>query len=813
MNSNLKKQFILENIEKTSTIRKIEFDLTNNFHGGSFRINKENHILYIDFKNGDNVGKDTKTIIDTIHAVSGDIDVIEREVKPVYRKVLILEDLDCANCAAKIERIAKRTFDHEFIVVDFATARFIIETSDKELIDTLQARVQKIVESVDTGIRVIQRTSGDNAAKTNSENTRNRIFLLIGSLIFAIGFFVSHFLSASFFTPASMKTLFVYIAYGVGYLFVGGDVLFGALSNIRSGRIFDEKFLMSLATVVALGIGYLDEAVFVMLFYKLGELLQQHAVNYSRKSIAALMDIRPETANILVNGEYVEIDPIEAVVGDIIQIRPGERVPLDGIIEEGESSLDISALTGESILKDVKRSDEILSGSINVSGTLEIKVTKAYQDSMVAKILDMVENASSLKTKSENFISKFAKYYTPTVVFTSIVLAVLLPFVYPGYQLSWENGFKESIMTALIFLVVSCPCALVISIPLGYFGGIGGASRQGILIKGSNYLEALNSVDTIVFDKTGTLTEGKFQVDKILSFGNYNNQMILEYAAHAEYGSSHLIAKSIVEAYGNENIISSRIKNKKQNTNTGISAVVDGMDLYVGKKEYLLENGIEVKDLTETGSIIYVAVDLRCEGCIIIRDRIKPNAKAAISELKRLGIQKTAMLTGDGPMISKDVAVKLGIDEYYAEMSPISKVTKFTEIKSKISENSKIAFVGDGINDAPVLSRADVGIAMGALGSDAAIEVADIVLMTDDIGKLAIAKKIARKTKNIIIQNVTLALMIKFLVLILAMLKPLEGSMFFARLFDFLIYFALFADVGVSLIAVVNSLRAMRIKL
>lgn len=812
MNS-LKRQYFLDNIENSSITRKIEFDLSKNFKNGSFKLNKDTNILLIDFKEETSMNEDIDLIFKTIRNVSKEIDIVEREIKPTYRKVLLLENLDCANCAAKIERIAKRSFDYEFIVVDFASTRFIIESSDKSLLNHLEEKVQEIASSVDAGIKVVPMTKENKRSQVNIKVDKTRkLYFIIGVSIFLLGFIVKTFLNEVNYKNTFIQNAIIYVTYTIGYILLAGDVLYGAFKNIRSKRFFDEKFLMTLATVTALIVGYYDEAVLVMIFYKIGELCQQYAVNYSRKSIANLMDIQPQTATVIVNGDYITMDPMEVVVGDTIFVKPGERVPLDGIVVEGEGSLDVSALTGESSFKDVRENSEILSGSINVNGNLLIRVTKVYQESMVAKILDLVENASSLKAKSENFISKFAKYYTPTIVFIAIILAIIIPFILPRYDLTWQNGFKESIMTALIFLVVSCPCALVISIPLGFFGGIGGASKQGILIKGSNYLEALNNVETFVFDKTGTLTTGKFKVDKIISFGEYSEEDLLDLAAHAEINSNHLIAQSIVDAYGSDRIVVSRIKSKKQNSNLGVNCIVDGIELFIGKGDFLRNNNIIVPTVENSGSKIYIAIEGKCEGCFIIKDQIKDNAATAISQLKAMGIKKTVMLTGDGKMIAEDVSSQLGIDEYYYEMSPIDKVDKFSEIKENIEDNKKIAFVGDGINDAPVLSRADVGIAMGGLGSDAAIEVADIVLMTDDISKLSAAMKIAKKTRKIVIQNIILALSVKFFVLLLALIEPFISSTIFGFFLNYLIYEAIFADVGVSLIAILNSLRVMRVE-
>lgn len=810
---NYRKQFFLDNINSSNQIRKIEFDLSNKFKNGNFKINKNTNIVTIEYKDEHNIEKDTKIFVEIVKNVSKEIDIVEREIKPSYRKVLILENLDCAICASKIERIAKRSFDYEFIVVDFASTRFIIESTDLNLIENLESKVQEIASSVDAGINVIKKTEqSQKSKKTFKIDKTRKINFIIGVLIFAIGFLIKTILKNHTEVNQYIILGIVYTTYVIGYVLLAGDVLYGAFKNIKSGRIFDEKFLMSLATITALFVGYYDEAVFVMLFYKVGELLQQYAVNYSRKSIASLMDIQPQVANLIVNGEIVEIDPMEVVVGDIIYIRPDDRIPLDGVIIEGEGQVDTSALTGESLYRDVKKGDEILSGSINIDGSLKVKVTKVYQESMVSKVLNLVENASSLKSSSENFISKFAKYYTPAVVIIAVVLAIFLPFIIPAYDISWENGFKESIMIALVFLVISCPCALVISIPLGFFGGIGGSSKQGILIKGSNYLEALNSVDTFVFDKTGTLTEGKFEVSEIISFGNYHLNDILQYAAYCEVNSNHLIARSIVDAYGLENIHIERINAKKQTSGFGVNNIVDGMDIFVGKIEYITKNGINSPIVDKIGTKIYVAINGNCEGCLIIKDKLKDNAINAIKQLKINGVKKTIMLTGDSELVALEVSKALGIDAFFANMSPIDKVEKLLETKSKMEQGKKIAYVGDGINDAPVLSSADIGIAMGGLGSDIAIQAADIVLMTDDISKLPIALKIARKTRKIVIQNIILALGVKFAVLSLALLGPFLINTGLSFLMVFLIYEAIFADVGVSLIAILNSLRAMRIK-
>lgn len=808
----LRKKYFLDNINDDKVIRKIEIELFSKFQNTYFRVDYDNYIIIIDLLEED-IELEIEKLKRIIKEVDNSIDVVEREVKKTYKRSLILQNLDCANCAAKIERIAKRTLDYEFIAVDFTSTRFIIETTSEDLINNLETEVKYIARQVDSNINVISNLKKEiNAeASEESDNSRTKKFIL-GIIIFLGGFIFKTLVEKYGFTNENLKLLIIYLTYISGYILIAGDVLYSAFSNAKSGRVFDEKFLMSIATITALVVGFYDEAVFVMIFYKVGEFLQQYAVNYSRRSIASLVDIKPQVANVIVDQFVTEMDPQDVVIGDIIVVKPGDKIPLDGVVIKGEASLDSSALTGESILRDVKEGDNVLSGSINVNGNLQIKVTKIYEDSLVSKILDLVENASSHKAKSENFISKFAKYYTPTVVIVALVLAVLLPFILPTLDLTWVGGFKKSIMTALIFLVVSCPCALVISIPLGFFGGIGGASRHGILVKGSNYLEALNFVDTFVFDKTGTLTTGEFVVEEVISTSEYSNEEVLKFAAHAETGSNHLIALSIINKFGKDNIDYTVVEAEKLTSNLGVSAVVNNLNVLVGRGEFLEEKNIEFKEIDNPGIIVYVAVETKCIGYLIIYDEIRKNTADAIKELKDYGINRTIILTGDKEEIAAKISREANIDEYYFDMTPVDKVERFSQIKSSMDLDKKIAYVGDGINDAPVLGRADIGIAMGALGSDAAIEVADIVLMTDDLSKLTTAMKIAKKTRKIVIQNVILALVVKFSVLLLAILEPILIGTRLSFMFNFLIYEAIFADVGVSVIAIINSLRAMKVE-
>ena len=580
--------------------------------------------------------------------------------------------------------------------------------------------------------------------------------------------------------------------YILSYLIVGIEIVKKAIRNILRGKVFDENFLMTIATLGAFAIGEFPEAVAVMLFYQVGELFQSYAVNKSRKSIASLMDIRPDYANLIKDGETEKVSPDEVKIGDIILVKPGEKVPLDGTVIEGDSMLDTSALTGESVPRKATVGDEVLSGCINQSGILKIQVTKEFEESTVSKILELVENASSKKSKSENFITKFAKYYTPIVVIIAVVLAIIPPLLFEGQM------FSEWLYRALSFLVVSCPCALVISIPLSFFGGLGGASKIGVLIKGSNYLEALANTETVVFDKTGTLTKGVFEVQKVEAV-NITEQELIRIAAHVENYSSHPIATSIKKAYGKE-IENSAIQDVKEIAGQGIEAKIEGKEVLVGNEKLMQERNIEHTKCNEVGTVVYVAINNQYAGYILISDKIKEDSKKAIEELKENGIKQTVMLTGDRKNVGEEIAEKLDIDKVYAELLPDGKVEKVEELLKEKSEKGKLIFVGDGINDAPVLAISDIGIAMGALGSDAAIEAADIVIMTDEPSKISNAIKLSKKTMRIVKENIVFAISVKVAVLILSALGL--SSM----------WQAVFADVGVSVIAIINALRVLRSK-
>ena len=582
------------------------------------------------------------------------------------------------------------------------------------------------------------------------------------------------------------------VLYLIGYLIVGLEILEKALKNIKNGQVFDENFLMSIATIGAFLLGEYLEGIAVMLFYQIGELFQSYAVNQPRKSISDLMDIRPDHAVVLRDSQEEVVDPEEVVVGEVIVVRPGEKVPLDGTIIEGNSSLDTAALTGESVPTTVTSGETILSGCINLTGVLKIRVEKEFEQSTVARILDLVENASSQKAKVENFITRFARYYTPIVVMAAAVLAVIPPLFLPDYP------FAVWIYRALTFLVISCPCALVISIPLSFFGGIGAASRSGILVKGSNYLELLSNAEFAVFDKTGTLTEGVFRVSEIVAEG-MEQEDLLGIAAYAEAYSSHPIAQSILEAYGKP-IDKTQIHEINEIAGRGIWANVGEIEVYAGNAKLMQDIGIEYPKEVPAGTIVYIVVDYVYAGYLLIADVVKPDAKKAIEDLKKIGIKKTVMLTGDSDLIGRRIAEKLGMDEVYTQLLPEDKVTRIERLIERKSNKGTLVFVGDGINDAPVLARADVGIAMGGLGCDAAIEAADVVIMTDEPSKLAAMIKIARKTVKICRENIVLALGIKAVVLLLGALGIAD------------MWAAVFADVGVAVLAILNAMRTLYIK-
>lgn len=614
---------------------------------------------------------------------------------------------------------------------------------------------------------------------------------MLGRIIAAFVLFVALLIAEHTGMLENVNVWIQFVVYLVPYLIIGYDIVYKAVRNISHGQVFDENFLMMVATVGAFGVQEFSEAVAVMLFYQVGELFQSYAVGKSRQSISAMMDICPEYANIEQNGVLTQVDPDDVEVGDIIVIKPGERIPLDGVVIEGESLVDTAALTGESVPRSAKVGDEIISGCVNGSGTLKVKVTKEFDDSTVAKILELVENASSKKAKVENFITKFAKYYTPVVTIGAVVLALVPPLVLGG-------GFAEWIQRACIFLVISCPCALVISVPMGFFGGIGAASKVGVLVKGSNYLEAVAEMTTIVFDKTGTLTKGEFKVAQIQPQGMTETEL-LEIAALGEGYSTHPIANSIREAYGKTPDMK-RTENANEIAGHGISITVDNKAVLIGNEKLMKKEGIAYTPCQSCGTVVYVACDGKFAGTLVISDTVKDGAKEAISAMKQVGVKKCVMLTGDRKEAAMEVAKELGIDEVHAELLPADKVAQVERLLREKPKKEKLAFVGDGINDAPVLTRADIGIAMGSMGSDAAIEAADVVLMDDDVRKIASIVRISRKTLSIVKQNIVFALGVKAIVLLL-------GAFGAANMWE-----AVFADVGVSVIAILNSMRALKEK-
>ena len=613
-------------------------------------------------------------------------------------------------------------------------------------------------------------------------------------ILLSLGFMIGIIIVTSY---VSLDLYVEVILYLIPYVIIGYDILRKAIKGILKRQVFDENFLMAVATVGAMCLGEFREGVAVMLFYQIGELFQSVAVGKSRRNIAALMDIRPDYANIVVDGKLQKVDPDDVEIGSEIIVNPGEKVPIDGIIVEGNTTFNTSALTGESVPRDAHCGDEVISGFINMTGEIKVKTTKEFGESTVSKILDLVENSSMKKSRSENFITKFARYYTPAVCYSALALAIIPPVVLMlmGKDASWGDW----IIRALTFLVISCPCALVISIPLSFFGGIGCASTKGILVKGSNYLEALASAKYIVFDKTGTLTKGVFEVTHIDPTDNYDQQQLLYYAAHVEMASSHPISLSLQKAYG-QSLDRDAVHNIEEIAGHGIRGTVHGHDVYAGNEKLMNKIGVDITEKHPEGTVVYMAIDNQYAGCIVISDVIKETSKAAIQSLKSQGIKETIMLTGDTKQTAAKVAEEIGIDRVYSELLPADKVEKVEEILQNKGEKEKVAFVGDGINDAPVLSRVDIGIAMGALGSDAAIEAADIVLMDDDPAKISLAMKISLKTLRIVKENIVFALAVKFICLIL-------GAFGIANM-----WLAIFADVGVMVIAVINATRALRIR-
>lgn len=689
---------------------------------------------------------------------------------------LTLEGLNCANCARKIEEKVGKMEGVKESNLNFTTTTLNVKLERKVKEEHAINEIKKIVEALEPHVKVEKKVSG----KTNVQRAKFEVkpTLIIGTILYLIA------------VIGDFKGALALILFVASYLLIGGKVVLTAIKNIARGQLFDENFLMTVATIGAFSISEYPEAVAVMLFYEIGETIQGYAVNKSRSSISSLMDIRADYANIIIDGKEKKVSPETVKVEDIILVKPGEKIPLDGIVVEGESFVDTSALTGESVPRKIAVNDEILSGGINTNGVLKVKVTKKFGESTVSRILEMVENAANKKANTEKFITKFAKVYTPIVVALAILIAVV-PLIFIKDAL-----FSTWLYRALVFLVVSCPCALVVSVPLGFFAGIGGASKKGVLVKGSNYLELLKDLETVVFDKTGTLTEGVFTVTEI-NTNNIQKEKLIEVAAMAESFSNHPIAISIIKEYGKE-IDKEVIEEYEEIAGHGIKAVINNEEILIGNAKLMNQFNISYNEVDSIGTVVYCAINGEFKGSIVISDKIKENAAEALINLKAAGVKKTVMLTGDNKKTAEKVGEKVNIDEVHSELLPLGKVKEVEKLLKASNKNGRLAFVGDGVNDAPVLARADIGIAMGGIGSDAAIEAADVVLMKDDINALVDAINVSKKTNKILWQNIIFALGVKVIVMVL-------GTFGIANMWT-----AVFADVGVTIIAIINSTRCFR---
>jgi Cd2+/Zn2+-exporting ATPase len=699
----------------------------------------------------------------------------------VLKKELKLNGLNCANCAAKIEKEVNNIDGVQKANVDFISKNLVIKIKNKNNANDIINSAIKIVGKIRPDV-IVTVKENEEADKEDMEEDNKKDLIKIG-----ISFVI--FLAANI---LKLPEPYNFILFFTSFLISGYEVILKAIKNILHGNVFDENFLMTIATIGAFSIKQYPEAVAVMIFYDLGEYFEDKAVDHSRKSITSLMNIKPSFANIKTENGIKTISPKEVKIGDLVVVKPGEKVPVDGKVAEGSSFMDTSALTGESVPLGVNEGDAVLSGFINKNGLIVFKAEKEFEDSTVSKILELVQNAGSKKAKTENFITSFAKIYTPVVVFLAIAIAIFPPIFVEGAV------FKDWLYRSLIFLVISCPCALVISIPLGFFGGIGGASKKGILVKGGNYLEALQKAEVVAFDKTGTLTKGIFNVTKVVPENNFTKDDVIKYAAYAESFSNHPIGTSILKYYEKE-INKDEIKDYEEISGNGIKAKIFKDDVAAGNNKLMIKEGIKYKEAEENGTVVYVAVNKKYAGYIVISDEIKEDSKKAVQELKKLGIKKTIMLTGDRKKSAEAIGKEIGIDEVYSELLPDKKVENMERIKNEVSDSGKLVFVGDGINDAPVLRASDVGIAMGGIGSDAAIEAADIVIMTDEPSKITDAIKIARKTNRVVTENIVFAIGVKIAIMIL-------GVLGIATMWE-----AVFSDVGVALIAILNSMRAMKV--
>lgn len=778
----MEKEILLEGLDCANCSAKIEKEV-NALEGVEANINLVTKTLRLKTTINHDERELFEQVKSIVHKHEPDVDVIDKHASKAIQIEATLEGLSCANCAAKIEKAVQALGTVNNVSVDFVSKKLRFTALDDKQIHQIHTQVEDIVHTIEPDTKYILKNEDKSAPqrafdlKQLGKHQFNQIIRFgTGILFFVLGLFIKE-------PPLLELSLFL-----IAYVIVGGDVIRKAFQGVLNKQFFSENFLMTIATTGAFIVGEYPEGVAVMLFYLVGEFFQDLAVDHSRKSIQDLMDIRPDTANLVQGNRILSVSAESVQVNDIILVRPGEKIPLDGRIIEGSSSFDTSHLTGESMPRDVFVDDQALGGFVNLSGVIKIEVSKPFAESTVAKILDLVQNASSRKAKTEQFITRFAMVYTPIVVFGAMALAFIPPLLIPGARL------YDWFYRAMIFLVISCPCALVISIPLGFFGGVGGASKRGILVKGSNYLEALRTVKTIVFDKTGTLTEGKFSVQSIQAEAGYTNEEILRVAAHAESHSSHPIANSIMKAYRVQ-IDLNLATEIKELAGLGVTIQFEGKTVHVGNHRLMDSIGLQIPKQSTLGTLIHVAIDHAYAGSILIADTIKKEAKQAITDLKQMGI-RTILLSGDLKGIASQVASDLGIDEVHAELLPQDKVAIFEQFNT--SNKDKIAFVGDGINDAPVLARADIGIAMGGLGSDAAIEAADIVIMNDELTQVVTAMKIANKTHTIVYQNIFFALGVKAIFLIL-------GAFGLASMWE-----AVFADTGVALIAIANAMRVMR---
>ncbi|EIT86449.1 heavy metal-transporting ATPase [Fictibacillus macauensis ZFHKF-1] len=774
MGTTKKSEWLLEGLDCAHCATKIEQGVAQLDGVALCHVNFATKTMQLETAAGKEVTSAAKALI---HQLEPDVTVREKKRKE-SQQVFMLQGLSCAHCATNIEKETSQLPQVTASSVDFVARKLTIigGTPSTERTEAIVS----IVHRLKPEIKVIE-DEGSAAQAQEKNHTKPLIMrILASSLLLGI---------ATLLTLPESLTVALFI---VAYLLIGGDVLLKAGRNIMRGHVFDENFLMAIATIGAFAIAQYPEGVAVMLFYQIGEFFQGIAVNRSRRSITALMDIRPDYANRKINEVIEKVPPEDLSIGETILVRPGEKVPLDGVIIEGRANVDTSALTGESVPQSVTVGDEILSGSINKDGVITVSVTKVYGESTVSKILELVQNASSKKAPTENLITKFAKYYTPFVVMAATALAFIPPLLIA------DATFSQWIYRALVFLVISCPCALMVSIPLGFFGGIGGASKKGILVKGSNYLEALNDVKYVVFDKTGTLTKGVFKVTRIVPEASYTKEQLLLYAALAEAHSAHPIALSIRKAYGHS-IDQTRIKKYQEIAGQGISVHIDDCHVLAGNEKLMRSHQLSVPPVHEMGTLVYIAINHTFAGYLLISDEIKEDAKEAILALKKLGIKKVMMLTGDAKHVALAVGKRLGLDEVHAELLPHQKVEQLDQLFAQKSSKEKLIFVGDGINDTPVLARADIGIAMGGLGSDAAIEAADVVIMTDEPSKIATGLALAKRTRRIVYQNITLALLVKTIFLAF-------GAFGYATMWE-----AVFSDVGVTLLAVLNAMRVLRV--